>query len=420
VSDLWQLMLVVALVLTNGLFAGSEIALISLRPAQLDRLALRGGSGRALARLAVDPNRYLATIQVGITLSGFLASATAAVSLAEPIVPLLAILGDAAEVVAVMFVTVILTFVMLVFGELAPKRVAMQHSEGWAMLVARPLEWLAIASRPAVWLLSSSTNLVVRLAGGDPARQREEVTEEEIRDMISTQKSFTPEERQIIAGALEVGERTLRQVLVPRQSVFALSAAMDMTDALPAIVESGHSRVPIYRTSVDDIFAAVQLRDIVGRTGILGDAAAPLQTLPETASALATLRVLQRARQHMAVVVDEFGGVEGIVTLEDLIEEIVGEIYDEDDHDVSAVVHLPDGSMLLPGSFPAHDLIDLGIDVPAGSFTTVAGVILDDLGHIPTAGESVMVGGWQLTVRRMARIAIAEVHARRVEERPEG
>ncbi|MDA0302216.1 MAG: CNNM domain-containing protein [Chloroflexi bacterium] len=149
-SDIWQLVLVTALVLTNGLFAGSEIALISLRPAQLDRLALRGGAGRALARLAADPNRYLATIQIGITLSGFLASAAAAVSLAEPVVPLFAAFGDAAPVVAVMFVTVILTFVMLVFGELAPKRFAMQHAEGWALLVARPLEWLAIASRPAV------------------------------------------------------------------------------------------------------------------------------------------------------------------------------------------------------------------------------------------------------------------------------
>jgi putative hemolysin len=416
-SDIWQLALVTALVVSNGLFAGSEIALISLRPAQIKRLALRGGTGRALARLAADPNRFLATIQIGITLSGFLASAAAAVSLAEPLVPLLAVFGDAADVIAVMLVTIVLTFVMLVFGELAPKRVAMQHPEGWAMLVARPLEWLAVGSRPAVWLLSASTNIVVRLAGGDPTRQREEVGEEELRDMIATQQSFTTEERKIIAGALEIGDRTLRQVLVPRQSVFALPGHMDMAAALAAIVDSGHSRVPIYRTGLDDIFAVAQLREVIGRTGVLSDAASPLQTLPETAPVLATLRNLQRARQQMAVVVDEFGGVEGIVTVEDLVEEIVGEIYDEDDRDVGSVVRLPDGGMLLPGSFPAHDLIDLGIDIPEGSYATVAGLILEELGRIPVAGEAVTADGWEFTVRRMHHRAINQVHARRVAER---
>ncbi|MDA0302215.1 MAG: CBS domain-containing protein [Chloroflexi bacterium] len=256
----------------------------------------------------------------------------------------------------------------------------------------------------------------MRLAGGDPKRQREEVSEEDLREMISTQPSFTAEERRIISGAMEFGERTLRQVLVPRHAVFALPGSTDMLEAQNAILESGHSRVPIYRTGLDDIFAVVQLRQIVGRAGILEDVAAPIPSLPETAPVLATLRILQRARQQMAVVVDEFGGVEGIVTMEDLVEELVGEIYDEDDRDVSGVVHLPEGGMLLPGSFPAHDLIDLGIDVPDGAYATVAGLILEELGHFPVPGECVTIGDWRLTVRSMEQLAIAEVHVLRAEE----
>ncbi len=221
-SDVWQIGLVLGLVAINAAFAGSELALVSLREAQLARLELASRGGRVLAKLARDPNRFLATIQIGITLAGFMASATAAVSLSERVVPLLEPLGDADEVMAIVLVTLVLTFFTLVFGELAPKRIAMQHTEGWALAVARPLDLLARIARPAVWLLSASTNIIVKLLGGDPSRQREDITEEELRDMIAAQESLTPDEQQVISGALEIGDRTLREVLVPRPRVFAL------------------------------------------------------------------------------------------------------------------------------------------------------------------------------------------------------
>ncbi|MEX2032068.1 MAG: hemolysin family protein, partial [Dehalococcoidia bacterium] len=376
-SDLWQIALVAGLVALNAVFAGSELALVSLRPGQVERMGKRGGSGRAVARLAVNPNRYLATIQIGITLAGFLASATAAVSLAEPLVPAFEVFGGGAEVVAIIAVTLVLTFVTLVFGELAPKRIAMQHPEGWSLVVGRPLDILATAARPAVWLLSAATNTVVALAGGDPSRQREDVTEEELRDMVAAQVSLSPDERQVISGALEVGDRSLRQVLVPRRAVFALPAATPVSEALPQIVASTHSRVPIFRTTPDTIFAAVQLRQLIGQDGVLGDFATPVLSLPESSSVLGALRAMQRRRQQMALVVDEYGGIVGLVTTEDLVEEIVGEIYDEDDRDVVAVARRPDGSVDLPGTFPIHDLVDLGIiDVPEGAYATVAGLIL--------------------------------------------
>ncbi|MER7367543.1 hemolysin family protein, partial [Nonomuraea wenchangensis] len=241
----FQLALVVVLVILNAVFAGSELALISLREGQLRRLEQRGQGGKVLARLARDPNQFLATIQLVITLSGFLASATAAVTLSEPLVPLLGFLGDAANPIAIVLVTIVLTFLTLVFGELAPKRVAMQRAESWALLVARPLSLIATLSRPVVWALARSTDLTVRLMGGDPDRHREEISPEEIRDLVATHRGFTPEQRLIISGAVEISDRVLREVLVSRREVFTLDAATPVEPARRLLAASGHSRAPV-------------------------------------------------------------------------------------------------------------------------------------------------------------------------------
>jgi putative hemolysin len=198
-SGAWiQLALVVVLIVANAIFAGSEMALVSLREGQLRRLERLNDRGRRVAALARDPNRFLATIQIGITLAGFLASATAAVSLAEPLVPALSWLGGAAEPVAIILVTLVLTFLVLVFGELAPKRVAMQHAERWSTLVVGPLSGFAVAARPAVWLLAKASDVVVRAVGGDPNRHREDITPAEVRDLVNTHRGFTPDQRRII------------------------------------------------------------------------------------------------------------------------------------------------------------------------------------------------------------------------------
>src|SRR5215213_3892840 len=189
------------------------MALVSLRESQLQRLERTSARGKVLAKLARDPNRFLATIQIGITLAGFLASAAAAVSLSVPLVGWLGFLGNAAEVTAIVLVTIVLTFFTLVAGELAPKRIAMQHAETWALLVARPLHTLSTLSRPVVWVLAKTTNGLVQIAGSDPNAGREEVTAEEIRDMVAAQRSFTPEQRTIISGAFEIAERILREIM---------------------------------------------------------------------------------------------------------------------------------------------------------------------------------------------------------------
>ena len=401
--------LVLLLVLINAAFAGSEVALISLREGQLRRLEREGEQGRLVARLARDPNQFLSTIQIGITLAGFLASAAAAVSLAEPLVPLLGFLGRAADPVAVVLVTMVLAYLTLVVGELAPKRIALQRPERWARRAARPLTVISTLTRPAVWLLSRSTNLLVRLAGADPRRQREEVTEEEVRDMIATGSVFRPEQRRILAEAIEVGERRLRDVLVPRRDVVAIPADASVAEAIGMLLGTTHGRAPVYRGDLDEVIGLVTLQDLVGAEGPVASRVRPVVALPESMTVLDALRRFQAEREQLAIVLNEYGGTEGIITLEDLLEELVGEIYDEFDPDSHGIHRQPDGSLVLPGSFPVHDLADLGISLPEGDYATVAGLVLDRMGRIPGEGEAVAVDGWRLEVLDVENHAITRV-----------
>ncbi|MER5336672.1 hemolysin family protein [Micromonospora sp. NPDC002717] len=420
-QSIWsQLALVGVLVVLNAVFAGSEMALVSLRDSQVQRLERASRAGRVLARLAKDPNRFLATIQIGITLAGFLASAAAAVSLARPLVPLLGALGGAAETVAIVVVTLALTFVTLVFGELAPKRIAMQAAERWALLVARPLDLLAALTRPAVWALGATSDLVVRLVGLNPEHEPDEIGPDELREIVSGNHGFTKEQRTIIAGAVEIADRQLKAVLVPRLQVFTLDSGTTAEAARLLLAATGHSRAPVVRHGgLDDAVGVIHLRDLVGVRDDrpVDECARPPMLLPDSLPVVDALRQFKAERQHIALVVDERGAVDGIVTPEDILEEIVGEIYDETDRDVRAVRTEPDGVMLLPGTFPVHDLTDVGVELPGrpgGDYTTIAGLVLTCLGHIPTvAGESVTVDGWELEVARIDHRAITGVRVRR-------
>jgi putative hemolysin len=418
-SGQWlQLGVVALLIVLNAVFAGSEMALVTLREGQLRRLERLGRNGRLVVALARDPNRFLATIQIGITLAGFLASATAAVSIAGLLVPALGFLGGAAQPVAVVLVTLILTFLTLVFGELAPKRVALQYAERWALLVARPLAALATASKPVVWLLSKASDVAVRIFGADPDKHRDEVTPAEIRDLVSAHQGFTAEQRLIIAGAVEITERVLREVLVPRRAVFTLDAGAPSAEARVCLAESGHSRAPVVRGgNLDDVLGVVALRDLVLAEGAVDNAVRPAYLLPDSLRVAEALRRFKADREQFALVVDEHGAIDGIVTLEDLVEEVVGEIYDDTDRDVGGAQYEPDGSIVVPGTFPVHDLPDLGIDadgVRDGDYTTVAGLIIARLGRLPTRpGDVVSIDGWSAEVAAVERRAVTSVRLRR-------
>ncbi|NMO49886.1 HlyC/CorC family transporter [Actinoplanes sp. TBRC 11911] len=413
----WQIVLVVVLVLMNAAFAGSEMALITLRDSQLQRLERGSRTGRTLAKLARDPNRFLATIQIGITLAGFLASAAAAVSLAKPLVGPLGFLGGAADAVAIVLVTIVLTFFTLVVGELAPKRIALQRAEGWAMFVARPLDLLASLTRPVVWLLGKATDLVVRLTGADPNATREEVSTEEIRDLVTQQQEFTPQQRTIISGAFEIADRVLREILVPRRDVLSVAADLPAPKALTRLVEGGHSRAPVTGPlGLDDVLGVVHLRALFDADGPVSDHMYEATFLPESLKVSDAMRQMRGRHQQLALVVDERGAIDGIVTMEDLVEEVVGEIYDETDRDVQSVIHEDDGAMLLPGTFPVHDLPDIGVDLEVladGDYTTVAGLVLSRLGHIPTVpGEVVEIDGHTAEVTEITGRAITRIRLR--------
>jgi putative hemolysin len=414
-GDVWpQLLLVVILVLVNAAFAGTELALVSLRESQLQRLEEGSATGGVLARLARQPNQFLATIQIGITLAGFLASAAAAVSLAAPLEARLDFLGGAAGPVSVVLVTLVLAYFTLVFGELAPKRIAMQRAEKWGMVMARPLDVLSTLTKPIVWLLSISTDLAVRLLGGDPKRQREEVTGEEIRDMVAIHETFPPEQRQIIDGAFEIAERTLDEVMVPRSDVAVIDAAATCREALEVLVETGHSRAPVAeRRNLDKTVGMVRLRSLLDRpddpvTSVMWD----IPAFPDAARVLTALREFQTRRTQMAVVVDEYARSIGIVTVEDLVEELVGEIWDETDPDLITVIREADGTIVVPGSFPVHDLVDLDVELPEGDYTTIAGLVLDQMNRFPRPGERIDVENWQVEIRTVGRHRITQVALR--------
>jgi putative hemolysin len=419
-----NLVVIALLVLVNAAFAGSELAVVSLRRSQLVRLAeTNGRRGRTLLALADEPTNFLSTIQVGITLAGFLASATAAVSLAQPIVPLFGWLGGAADAVALVLVTLALAFVTLVFGELVPKRVAMRHPERWALAAAGPVAMIARVARPIVWLLAKTTDLVARIFGAGDSGEREVLTEAEVLDVIATETNIAPARRQLVEGVLELRDRTVREVLTPRRSVYSLPADITVGDAARALANAGHSRAPLVEEQdLDNTVGVVVLARLVScrdQDGPAREWAQQPPIVPEAAGVQDVLKLLQKRRRQLALVADEHGSIVGIVTVEDLLEEIVGELYDELDRDLSpsdprGYQRGEDGSFELPGSFPIHDLADLGLFPPEHPHaTTVGGLLMDELGRIPEAGDDVRVGDFQIRAIAVDGTVVERVRVQR-------
>jgi putative hemolysin len=285
----------------------------------------------------------------------------------------------------------------------------MQHAERWALLAARPLSVLATLTRPAVVLLARATNAAIWVLGGDPTRGRAVVTEEEIRDLVAAGGMYSAAERRVITGSLEATHRTLRQVARPRPQIVAFAAHLPVAAAIRQLLDSGHVRAPVYRDRLDDADRVVSLLDLVGRTGTVAEHARAAVALPESMPLIEAVRALQRERQLMALVVSEYGGVEGLVTVEDLVEEVVGEIYDEYDPQVRDAVRHTDGSWTLAGRFPVHDLVDLDVELPAGDYVTLAGLVLQRLGRLPSEGDQLELEGWRITVLSVREHAIDQV-----------
>ncbi|WP_190822390.1 hemolysin family protein [Saccharopolyspora pogona] len=408
----WNIALVLLFVLFGGYFAAAEIALVSLRESQVRKLAERDRRGARVAKLRADSNRFLSAVQIGVTFAGFFASSYGGATIAVRLEPVLAGWGlpiGVAASVALVLVTLFVSYLSLVLGELAPKRLALQKSEGVAMVTAGVLDRLATLSRPLIWLLSKSTNAVVRLLGIDPRADQDKVSEEELRDMVRTNEQLTIEERRLLSDAFRATDRVLGEVMVPRTEVDFLDRTMPLPEAIAEVAGKPHSRYPVIRDTADDIVGFIHVRDLLatthgGRAAVrtVGDLTRPVTALPASKPVLAALSQMRRRGGHLAVVVDEYGGTAGIVTVEDLVEEVVGEIWDE--YDPSTAPVRPKGN----GSFETDGLLhraefeqQTGIALPDGPYDTVAGFVVSRLGRVPAEGDSLEALGHRFTVRAM-------------------
>jgi putative hemolysin len=423
VSDVWlNIVMVVVFVLIGGFFSGTELALISLRESQVRSLSEQGRRGAALRRLLADPNRFLATVQIGVTLATLSASAFGAETINKPFAKALRDWGVSpglAGPVAFIVVTAAVSYLSLVLGELTPKRLALQRAEGLAILVAPSLNRLAMLSRPIVWLLSVSTNGLVRLVGGDPKVSGEAISQEELRDLVAAHESLTSDERRLIDEVFRAGDREVREVMTPRTEVEFLDASMTASRAAKLVAESNWSRFPVMGRDEDDVVGFVHVRDLflpnhpAGRAATVGDLAREVKRLPGTAGVLTALSEMRRENQHLAIVIDEYGGTDGIVTLEDLIEEVIGEIYDEYDEEVAEDGRQPGGPQEVDGLLNLDDFTEVtGLRLPEGPYETVAGYVLAELGRLPEVGDTIEVEGRRLTVleldgRRIARLSVS-------------
>jgi putative hemolysin len=421
----WDVIVVLVIVLVGGFFSGAEMALVSLREGQVRSLAQRGKRGQRAAKLASDPNRFLSSVQIGVTVATLLSGAYGAATLATAMRSALIKHGVStglASALSLITVTVVISFFSLVLQELAPKRLALQRPESFALVSAPILDRISVLARPLVWLLSKSTNLVVRLLGGDPSAGRGVMTTEELQDLVAGHQALSVDEREIVADVFDAGKRQLREVLRPRTEVEFIAADTPLARAAEIAAGAPHSRFPVYQESYDDVIGFVHVRDLLNpgltrKDMPVREVARPVERLPISKRVLPALSEMRRNRSHLAIVEDEYGGTAGIVTLEDLVEELIGDIRDEYDTEEGSPRRLTDGQVEVDGLLNLDEFAEqTGVELPEGPYETVAGYVLSALGQLPQVGDTVEVAGRRLTVtemdgRRISRVRVGPASA---------
>ncbi|WP_121258489.1 hemolysin family protein [Nocardioides ferulae] len=409
-------LLVLVFIVLGGVFAGTEIALVSLRDSQINELERQGGRGARVAAVARDPNRFLAAVQIGVTVAGFFSAAYGASAIAPDVAPLFEGLGlpeGASDTVALVVLTLVIAYLSLVLGELVPKRLALQRSAGVATMVGPPLDRFATAMRPMIWLLSVSTDAVVRLLGGDPSATSEEMSQEELRSLVGTHEGLPDEERQIVVDVFDAGDRTLSEVMRPRADITSVRIDDDVAAARETVRRNPYSRYPVIGENFDDVRGFLHVRDLleVEPGARVEELVRPIPFLPSTNRLLPTLTQLRAEGAHIAVVVDEYGGTDGLVTLEDLVEELVGDIWDEYDVD-PITVRDPERASWIDAGLTIEDFAETsGVELADGPYETAAGFVLARLGHLAEVGDTVPVGEHELVVaevdgRRITRLSV--------------
>ncbi|HLF49638.1 MAG TPA: hemolysin family protein [Methylomirabilota bacterium] len=424
-----ELLLIAVAILINGFFAGSEIALVSSRISSLAEMRQKGVRGAATAfRLKESPQAFLATIQIAITLVGALASAVGGAAAIERLTPVLekAPLPGAptwAEPVALGIVILAITYLSLVVGELTPKALALRHPERLACAMAPLVAGLTRAFASVVRVLTASTNVVLRLLGQGKAQESPFISEEEVKYLVregAARGVFEKVEEELVHNVFEFADATVREIMVPRMNILGLEIRTPPDEILKRAAEIGRSRIPVYRESVEHTLGVVTIKDLFrlaaqGKPAVLSEIMHPPVFVPESARISTVLRDFQRHRQYLALVVNEYGGVVGLVTIEDVLEEIVGEIREEGEPTPSYVTRLADGTCVVNATAPVRDVREaLGLPIPdSPDYTTIAGFVIHVLQTVPTPGASVSFGGHFLTVVDMDGPRITKVKVQR-------
>jgi putative hemolysin len=413
-----ELVVIALLTVLEGFFVAAEIALVSIRRSRVEQLVDEGVRGaRRVRRLLEDPGRFLAVSQLGLTFLGFFASAFAAVNLTNQLTGLLRqaeLLREAAEPIALVVVTALLAVFTIVFGELVPKTLALAHPERFALTVAPPIDFIARILGPLVAFLTGTTRRIARLFGAEVTPEQR-ISAEELMLIVERggeQGVLEAEEEQMIHAVIELGEGRVHEVMVPRIAIVGLAVDATFEEAIDTVVAEGHSRVPVYDGSIDTVVGILYAKDLLpflkdptGPRPALRTLLRPPVFVPESMSIDDLLHELQRRKVHIAIVLDEYGGTAGLVTIEDLLEEIVGEIQDEYDVEEDMVVKLDDDRARIDGRASVDDLVEVWNDLDLSSlledrdeYDTIGGLVFHRLGVVPTPGAAVQLDGITLTV----------------------
>ena len=409
---LLSIAIVLGLIALGGIFVAAEIALISLRESQIKQISGKGKGGARVASLTSNPNRFLAAVQVGITLCGFLSAALGAERLGVYVIPRLESLGLSAassEIISIIAITLVIVYISLVFGELVPKRLALYKTESIALATATIVDRVAIIFKPVIWLLSRSTDLIVRVFGITSKSERNQISDIELMELVSGHADLTKEEREIVEEVFNTSDRLLHEVMVPRTEVDFLDASLSISDARKLAVELAHSRYPVVRGSSDEVIGFLHVRDLLNPK--LDDTQVTIMEivrnvifLPGTKGVLPALTEMRSKRQHIAIVLDEYGGTDGIVTLENLVECLIGEIQDEyDGHETQPNLQQRTGEIEIDGLISLEDLQDqTGIQLPEGPYETVSGFVMHKLGRIAQVNDVVRIDHARFTIISMS------------------
>ncbi|MCX6435022.1 MAG: hemolysin family protein [Actinobacteria bacterium] len=414
--------IVAALILLAALFVAAEIALISLRESQVRQMATRGRRGARVAALSTNPNRFLAAAQVGVTMCGFLSAALGAERLGTYVEPWLENSGLSktwSNNLSLVGLTLVIAYFSLVFGELVPKRLALFRTEEIALASAPIIDVLAMFFRPVIWLLSRSTDFVVRIFGVDPKEKRTQMSEEELLDLVTGHAALSDEERDIVEEVFNASERQVHEVMVPRTEVDFMDGSLTINKAIAVAVDRAHSRYPVVRGSSDEIIGFIHVRDLLdtslaGKDGKIQELVRSIMFLPGTKGVLPALTEMRSQRQHLAIVLDEYGGTDGIITMEDLVECLIGDIKDEyDGHESEVHGQSHSGDVEVDGLISIEDLLDqTGIEIPDGPYETASGFVMHFLGRMPQVADSLTINGIRVQVlslegKRAGRLLIS-------------